>query len=72
MPIGVTVASVPPQIITSAAPRSIILKESPDPECDLDYVPNIARKVSVDYALSNSFGFGGTNAALIFKRWTGQ
>jgi 3-oxoacyl-[acyl-carrier-protein] synthase II len=43
-----------------------------DPECDLDYVPNKARKQTVDYALSNSFGFGGTNAALIFKRWTGQ
>jgi len=42
----------------------------PDPECDLDYIPNHARKATVDYVLSNSFGFGGTNAALIFKRWT--
>jgi 3-oxoacyl-[acyl-carrier-protein] synthase II len=41
----------------------------PDPACDLDYVPNHSRKVAFEYALSNSFGFGGTNAALVFKRW---
>ncbi len=46
--------------------------ENPDPECDLDYVPNHARKASVEYALSNSFGFGGTNAALVFRRWSGK
>jgi beta-ketoacyl-acyl-carrier-protein synthase II len=42
---------------------------TPDPECDLDYIPNQARPATVKYALSNSFGFGGTNAALLFKRY---
>ena len=45
--------------------------ENPDPDCDLDYVPNQARKGTVEYTLSNSFGFGGTNAALLLKRYAG-
>ena len=45
--------------------------EKPDPECDLDYVPNVARKKDVRIVMSNSFGFGGTNATLIFKRFEG-
>jgi 3-oxoacyl-[acyl-carrier-protein] synthase II len=45
--------------------------DDPDPECDLDYVPHKSRKMAVRYALSNSFGFGGTNAALLFKKYEG-
>jgi 3-oxoacyl-[acyl-carrier-protein] synthase II len=43
--------------------------DNPDPECDLDYVPHKGRKLAIRYALSNSFGFGGTNAALLFKKY---
>jgi 3-oxoacyl-[acyl-carrier-protein] synthase II len=60
---GVTVLAVHNQV----APPTVNL-DDPDPECDLDYIPNVKRALAIDYALSNSFGFGGTNAALLFKR----
>ena len=54
-------------IETGVIPPTINYEE-PDPECDLDYVPNHAREANITYALSNSFGFGGTNACLVFKK----
>ena len=64
---GITVLAVYHQI----APPTINL-DHPDADCDLDYVPHHSRPLAIDYALSNSFGFGGTNAALLFKRYRGM
>ena len=62
---GITALAVHHQVV----PPTINLDE-PDPECDLDYVPNQKRSMAIHYALSNSFGFGGTTAALLFKRYS--
>jgi 3-oxoacyl-[acyl-carrier-protein] synthase II len=62
---AVTILALRDQIL----PPTINL-EVPDEGCDLDYVPNQARKATFEFALSNSFGFGGTNGSLLFRRWT--
>jgi 3-oxoacyl-[acyl-carrier-protein] synthase II len=61
---GITALALKHQVIPPT-----INYETPDPECDLDYVPNTKRETTIEYALSNSFGFGGTNGALLFKRY---
>jgi 3-oxoacyl-[acyl-carrier-protein] synthase II len=63
---GITVLAVHDQV----APPTINL-DQPDERCDLDYVPHKSRPLAIEYALSNSFGFGGTNAALLFKKFEG-
>jgi 3-oxoacyl-[acyl-carrier-protein] synthase II len=63
---GITALAIHHQFV----PPTINL-DNPDPECDLDYVPHTGRAMTVDYALSNSFGFGGTNAALLLKKYEG-
>jgi 3-oxoacyl-[acyl-carrier-protein] synthase II len=62
---GITVLALRDQIV----PPTMNL-EHPGEGCDLDFVPNTPRKVAIEYALSNSFGFGGTNGCLVFRRWT--
>jgi len=64
---GITILALRDQVL----PPTMNL-DKPDAECDLDYVPNHSRKAKLDIALSNSFGFGGTNGSLIFKRWAEQ
>jgi 3-oxoacyl-[acyl-carrier-protein] synthase II len=61
---GISALAVKHQLV----PPTINL-DNPDPACDLDYVPHKARPLAIEYALSNSFGFGGTNGALLFKRY---
>ncbi len=64
---GITALAVHHQV----APPTINL-ENPDPACDLDYAPNVKRPMAIEYALSNSFGFGGTNGTLLLKRYQGE
>ena len=61
---GISVLAIHNQLLPPTANL-----DNPDVDCDLDYVPKVARKADVTYALSNSFGFGGTNAALVFKKF---
>ena len=57
------------ETIRSGVIHPTINYEEPDPDCDLDYVPNAAREQEVETVLSNSFGFGGQNACLVFRRF---
>ena len=61
---GISVLALQDQVIPPT-----INYETQDPDCDLDYVPNESRDAKLEYVLSNSFGFGGTNAALLFQRF---
>nr|MDA8273453.1 beta-ketoacyl synthase N-terminal-like domain-containing protein [Deltaproteobacteria bacterium] len=65
---GIEAVAAALTVSTGIIPPTINLDE-PDDECDLDYVPNVMQKADVRYAISNSFGFGGTNATLVFKKW---
>jgi len=67
---GVELVATVLALVNGIAPPTINL-ETPDPECDLDYVPNEAREMQIDAAMSNSFGFGGHNACLIIKKFNG-
>ena len=61
---GITVMALQNQIVPPTANL-----DNPGEGCDLDFVPHTAREATIEYAMSNSFGFGGTNGCLVFKRW---
>ena len=61
---GISALAVRHQVVPPTINQEVL-----DPDCDLDYVPNEKRTLSIEYAISNSFGFGGTNASLVFKRY---
>jgi 3-oxoacyl-[acyl-carrier-protein] synthase II len=66
---GAVEAGITSLVVSRGVMPPTINYDTPDPDCDLDYIPNKARKGEIRYALSNSFGFGGTNASLLFKRF---
>ena len=67
---GPAAAQVAVSRVGEVAPPTINLQEAGE-GCDLDYVPNVARPMKIDAALSNSFGFGGTNGSVLLRRYTG-
>jgi 3-oxoacyl-[acyl-carrier-protein] synthase II len=66
---GATEAAITLLAMTEGIVPPTINLDEPDPTCDLDYIPNVAREADVAYGLSNGFGFGGHNASLVFGRW---
>jgi 3-oxoacyl-[acyl-carrier-protein] synthase II len=66
---GATEAAITLLAMTEGILPPTINLDEPDPTCDLDYIPNVAREADVAYGLSNGFGFGGHNASLVFGRW---
>ena len=68
---GIEAVATAMTLYSGKVPPTINFEEA-DKECDLDYVPNIMRKADMKYAISNSFGFGGTNATLVLKKWEGK
>jgi 3-oxoacyl-[acyl-carrier-protein] synthase II len=67
---GIEAVILSKAIVDSKIPPTINL-DNPDPACDLDYIPNQAVDLEVEYAMSNSFGFGGHNACIVFARYSG-
>lgn len=67
---GIEMAAIALSLLNDVIPPTINY-ENPDPECDLDYVPNETRQAKVNVAVSNSLGFGGHNATLVAKKFTG-
>ena len=68
---GVETAFTALAVHTAKVPPTVNF-ENPGDECDLDYVPNVSREIDIHYAMTNSFGFGGTNASLILQRYPSQ